>query len=144
MLIFFPQSIRYIFYFNDFTILLNYVVGGQSHSFQQVCCNIRQKKYGSFSPKMLESIFCQNPFSAILRLKKREKKVSMTPKPQWSDNEKNNYFLRLPLWILVLRLDLNPDSNTGRLMSRMKMAQRGNNGISIKKKNGEYKMGEKN
>ena len=36
------------------------------------------KKYGSFSPPILWRIFvCQNPFSAILRLKKeKEKKTS--------------------------------------------------------------------
>ena len=31
-------------------------------------------KYGSFSPKIVANFFCQNPFPAILRRKKKRKK----------------------------------------------------------------------
>ena len=45
--VFFSQSIIRIFYFNDFTLLLNYVVGWQSRNFFQLFFAIFGKKYGS-------------------------------------------------------------------------------------------------
>ena len=35
------------------------------------------KKFAFFSPKTEEVFFCQNPFQAIIRLKKRKKKSGM-------------------------------------------------------------------
>ena len=49
--IYFVPNIRYnLFYFNDFTILVNYVVGWQSRSFYRFVVIFGQK-YGSFNPK---------------------------------------------------------------------------------------------
>ena len=61
----------------------------------------KQKKYGSFSPKIVEIFFCKNPFPAMTR-KKNEKKVPMATKPRGEGGAlvagplRKELFLQLP------------------------------------------------
>ena len=54
---------------------VNYIVGGKVVVSDRFVA-IFGRKFGSFSPKILEGFFLSKPVSAILRLKKREKKSS--------------------------------------------------------------------
>ena len=61
--------------------MLNHFVGWQSRSFLTGLLQYLAKKYGSFSSQNFGRIFfCQNPCSAILRLKEKKKKKKMTIK----------------------------------------------------------------
>ena len=73
------SKIKHIILFNDFTILLNYVVGWQSRSLLTGLLPYLAKNIALLIQNFSRRIFFgQNPFSAILRFKKRtEKQVLM-------------------------------------------------------------------
>ena len=75
---YFVPSLKNKFFINDFKILLNYVVGWQSHSFLTGLLQYLAKNMALLVPTYWGEFFCQNPFSAILRLKKGKKVLMAT------------------------------------------------------------------
>ena len=75
---YFVPNLKYkIFYFNDFTILLNYVVGWQCRSFLTDLLQSLAKNMAPLVQKCLdETFFVKIRFSDILRLKKKRMKKS--------------------------------------------------------------------
>ena len=62
-----PLTLVFKFYFNDFTILLNYVVGWKSRPF---LTSLFVAIFGKNMALLVQKFVCQNPFTTILRLKK--------------------------------------------------------------------------